>query len=325
MKFETLEKIKLGGATLTKRASHKAVVSSVALMTAFATITPAYATIDNTVTATGSSPGNVDDVTATADESVDVQDAAPVLLLTKSVQLPGGGAVPANAPEGTVVEYVFTVENTGNVTVTGVAVSELSFDGDSPINPAVSTGSTTLAPTETVTFTGTYTVTLGDIADQGGGDGTLDNNAEATGTAPDPAGGGATQTVTSNQDAASFDLEDANPSLDVLKLASAVNGAALADPDLANVQVGDVITYTYTVTNDGNVPVSAISLVDDVTAGTGADPVPALDGTTLVDNVPTGDSTDDALDNIFDVLGMGDSIQFTGTYTVTQDDVDTLQ
>ena len=322
MKFETIEKTNMGGVTLTKLVSNKIAVSAVAFMTAFAVVTPAWATIDNTVTATGSSPGGTGDVTDTADEEVDVEDAAPTLVLTKTVQLPGGGAVPPNAPEGTVVEYVFVVENTGNVTVTGVDISELSFDGDTPINPTT-TDSTTLAPTETATFTGTYTVTAGDISDEGGGDGAIDNNAEATGTAPDTAGG--TQTVTSNEDDATFDLEDAAASLNVDKLATLVNGAPLADPDVANVEAGDVITYTYTVTNDGNVPVSAVSLVDDVTAGSGADPVPALDGATLVDAAPLGDSTDDALDDIYDTLGVGDSVQFTGTYTVTQDDVDSLQ
>ncbi len=58
---------------------NKLVVSTVAIMTALAATTPAWSTIDNEVKVTGSSPGNTDDVTDTATEEVDVEDAAPTV------------------------------------------------------------------------------------------------------------------------------------------------------------------------------------------------------------------------------------------------------
>lgn len=312
--------------------------STLAMATVLATTVPAWSTIDNTVTATGSSPSGTNDVTDTASENVDVVDDAPALTLTKTVVDDGTGlALGADVPAGTVVRYVFTVVNSGNVTVTDIGINEISFDG-SP-SPTIGNESSTnvsgnstdatandgnwdsLAPGDEVVFTGTYTVTTADIAGQGGGDGNLDNDATASGDAPPSTGFG---TVTSPGDTASFDLEDVAATMTVAKLATELNAAPLADPDTANAAVGDVITYTYTVTNTGNVPITAISLSDNVTAGSGADPVPGSE-TLLTDNGTIGDSTDGGADGTWDTLGPGDVITFTGTYTVTQSDVDNLQ
>ncbi len=347
MNSDQTEQTKIGGVTLTRLVSKKAAVSTVALMTALAAVVPANATINNTVTASGEAPGGdpgnpADDITATADETVDVEDAAPVLVLTKTVTLADGVTpVPPDAPAGTNIQYQFAVQNTGNVTATAVNITEVAFDGGTTIDPTDATvtndfidGSTParitettndssdatagdgifdiLAPGDTITFTANYTITATDIANQGGGDGSLDNTAEATGTAADPAGPpGTTQTVTSNQSSAAVDLENANASLQVTKLAD----------DDTNVTVGQTITYTYVVTNNGNVPITDVSLADNVTAGTGGNPVPALQSLTNT----SGNSSDDAADNDVDVLAPGDFATFTGTYVVTQSDIDNLQ
>ena len=339
MKFETLEKTSIGGVTLTRLVSNKAAVSTIALMTAFAAVSPAWATIDNTVTATGSSPGNTDDVTNTADETVDVEDAAAALVVVKTVVDDATGLpLGADIPAGTVVRYEFAVENTGNVNVSNVNINEVSFDGDTSADPTDATVTTdtvdtstpartaettndstdgsagdgifdTLAPGDIITFTSTYTVTAGDVADQGGGDGTLDNEANASGVAPIVGGG--LGPVTSPNDTASFDLENAAPLLSVTKIAD----------DDTDVVVGQIITYTYVVSNDGNVPITEVTLSDNVTAGSGTAPVPTL--VTLTNT--SGNSSDDAADNDVDVLAPGDTATFTGTYVVTQDDIDNLQ
>lgn len=315
--------------------------STLAFATLLAATAPAWATIDNLVTATGSSPGNTDDVTATDTENVDVVDDTPALTLTKTVVDDATGlALGSDVPAGTVVRYVFTVVNSGNVTVSDIGINEISFDGG--ISPTIGNESSTnvsgnstdatandgnwdsLAPGDEVVFTGTYTVTTADISSQGGGDGNLDNNATASGDAPASTGFG---TVTSPGDTASFDLEDAAATLTVDKVATLLNGAALADPLTADAAVGDIITYTYTVTNTGNVPITNISLADSVTAGSGAAPTPSNE-TLLTDNGTLGDSDDTtsgANSGVWDLLGPGDVITFTGTYTVTQSDVDNLQ
>lgn len=318
MKFDTLEKTRIGGVTLTRLVSNKAAVSAIALMTAFAPIAPAWATIDNTVTATGDSPGNTDDVTATADETVDVEDAAPTLVVTKVAD------DVTDVPVGQTVTYTYTVENTGNVTLTNVGLSDAhEGTGSAPVpgsetlsTDAGTTGDSTdaasdgtwdtLAPGDIVTWTATYVVTAADLANQTDND--LDNTVTASAIPADGVLGG---TLTADEE---VDLVNQNASLAVTKVAD----------DDTDVVVGQVITYTYTVTNDGNVPVSNITLGDTVTAGSGTAPTPGGE-VLLTDNGTLGDSTDVAVDGSWDVLGVDDVITFTGTYTVTQDDVDNLQ
>jgi large repetitive protein len=90
-----------------------------------------------------------------------------------------------------------------------------------------------------------------------------------------------------------------------------------------NVVVGDVITYTYKILNDGNVTIHNISLAD-VHNASGSAPVPGSE--TLTDVPPLGNSTDATpSDGIWTDLAPGDTITFTATYTVTQSDVDNLQ
>ena len=181
MKFDTLETTKVGGVTLTRLVSNKAAVSAIALMTAFAPIAPAWATIDNTVTATGSSPGNTDDVTATADEEVDVEDDDPQAVTTKTATLLNGVAFTpgtANAQVGDVITYEYTFLNDGNVTITNISLADvhegngtLTQNNDETLTDNGAVGDSTdaiaangtwdsLAPGDLITLTSTYTCLL---------------------------------------------------------------------------------------------------------------------------------------------------------------------
>ena len=103
---------------------------------------------------------------------------------------------------------------------------------------------------------------------------------------------------------------------------STISVTKQADDD-TDVAVGQVITYTYVVTNTGNQVISNISLSDSH-GGSGPPPVPGSE--TLTTDVGTiGDSTDAASNGVWDTLGPGDQVTFTATYTVTQNDIDTLQ
>jgi len=109
------------------------------------------------------------------------------------------------------------------------------------------------------------------------------------------------------------DVVDAAPSLSVVKTADT------AGP----VNAGDIITYTFVVTNTGNVTITN-ARVDDTHNGSNAPLVPG--GETLTtDTAPLLDSTDAAANGVWDVIAPGDVITFTATYTVTQTDVDILQ
>ena len=105
---------------------------------------------------------------------------------------------------------------------------------------------------------------------------------------------------------------DPQPSLSMVKVADNPGPHA----------VGDVITYTYTVTNTGNTVVRDVSVND---THNGSDPAPVPGNESLsADNGASGDSLDAAVDGSWDVLAPGDVVTFTGTYTVTQTDVDNL-
>lgn len=301
---------------LSRLRNNRTLGPALAVLLAISTAKPAWATIDNTVTATGSSPGNTDDVTASDSLSVDVEDAAPSIAVTKTAD------VTSNVPVGDTVTYTYTVENTGNVTLASISLSE-SHEGSGPdpvpggmsqttdVSPTSDSSDgggdqvwDSLAPGDIITWTATYVITQEDLNTNGGGDNDIDNTVTATASSP---GNTDDVTLTASE---SVDIEDLNPSLQVVKSAN----------DTTDVALNQVITYTYTVTNNGNVPISNITL-NDVHGGSGPDPVPGNE-TILTDSPPTSDSSDAAVNGSWDVLSMGDVITFTATYTVTQTDID---
>lgn len=121
------------------------------------------------------------------------------------------------------------------------------------------------------------------------------------------------------------DVVAADPGLSVTKTANITSDAA----------VGDVITYTYVVSNTGNVALTSVALDDqhDSAAGTTALTVAGCSVTTDA-TVTSGASTLNANDTVivtgagndtFSTFGPGDVVTCTSTYTVTQADVDQLQ
>ncbi|MEP6828236.1 MAG: hypothetical protein ABJA10_09185, partial [Aestuariivirga sp.] len=87
---------------------------------------------------------------------------------------------------------------------------------------------------------------------------------------------------------------------------------------------GQTITYTYTVTNSGNVAVANVT-VGDTHNGTGVFTGPNSEILTT-DVAPAGDSSDGTANNgVWSLLGVGDTVTFNATYVVTQHDVDFLQ
>ena len=109
-------------------------------------------------------------------------------------------------------------------------------------------------------------------------------------------------------------LEDVTPGLSVIKESNKVG---------ERVNVNDVITYTYTVKNTGKSTISDVGLSDDH-RGEGAAPVPTF--SRIVENVdPQTDLDTTITDGKMASIGPGDTVEFTATYTVTQDDIDLLQ
>ena len=164
---------------------------------------------------------------ATDDETVNGTQT-PEIALVKTALDTDYAAV------GDTLDYEYLVTNTGNVSISGITVTDDKI-------ASISCPSTTLAPTASMTCTGTYTVTQADIDA-----GSVLNNADANGT---PAGG----TLTPAEDDATV-TGTQSPAMDIVKTALTTNYAA----------VGDTLDYEYLVTNTGNVTLtSSISVVDN--------------------------------------------------------------
>ncbi len=174
---------------------------------------------------------------------------------------------------GDVITYTYTLTNTGNVTLSG----PFSVTDDKatvvPDNPALMA----LAPGASATFSASYTITQADLDA-----GSVTNTARGKGFYGD-------DEVLSNFDDETV-TADQRPALTLLKKAAPATYDA----------VGDEITYTYTLTNSGNVTLSGPFTVEDDKATT-----------SRVGVVPDPD-----------VLAPGDDITFTATYVITQADLD---
>jgi uncharacterized repeat protein (TIGR01451 family) len=238
--------------------------------------------VDNTATVTGTPPVGdpiSDDDTVTVDlpstSSMSVDKSAGAI---DDIDSNGVDA-------GDTIAYSFEVTNTGNVTLTGVAVSD-------PMVGAVTCPTTTLAPGESITCSAdaVYLLTPADIDA-----GSVDNTATVTGTPPvgDPV---------SDDDTVTVDLPS-TPSISVVKSAGAV-----VDVDTNGIDAGDTIQYSFEVTNTGNVTLTGVA-VSDPLVGSVTCPT-----TTLA----PGDSTACTADNVY-VLTQADvdAGQVDNTATVT--------
>ena len=267
----------------------------------------AFAIITNTAQVSGSTPSGGTATSPPASETVTTVAPNPSLSVTKTGTLNDDDGRPGMTA-GDTIDYSVTVENTGNVGLTSVTVSDplvtLALTSGDVANAGV------LDTSETWTYTGSYTITQADLDGNGGGTGLISNTANVTANGP-----GASGTASDNDSFAVAITQ--SPSLSIVK--SAVISTDLGQPGRAD--LGDVITYSYAVTNNGNVTISGVSISD---AHGGSDPLPTPAGETITGDIsPTSDSTDvTGNDGTWSSLAPGDTVTFTTTYTVTQIDVD---
>jgi uncharacterized repeat protein (TIGR01451 family) len=211
-------------------------------VTATATYTVRQADVDagavrNTATATGTPPTGSAVTASSGQVSVATAAAAPALTTTKSATGGGGGV-------GSTVTYSFRATNSGNVTLTGVAIAD-PLPGLGALQYSWPGAAGTLAPGQSVTAVADYTVTQADV-----NRGSITNVASASGT-----GGGAT--VSAASPSVVTPTVTAAPAIAVTK-SGAVAGSGT---------VGDVVTFVFTVRNAGNVTLTGVGLADPLLAG----------------------------------------------------------
>ncbi|PJT20108.1 hypothetical protein CN878_17390 [Ochrobactrum sp. 695/2009] len=243
-----------------------------------ANYTPVQEEIDagqvvNTAIATGTPPSGPP-VKSEPDTELVPPDLVPGLTIDKEGALNdsnGNGLLDL----GETISYSFLVRNTGSVTLKNVTVNDPLVQ--------VTEEPQTLGPRGTFTFHGTYTPTQVDIDA-----GKVENTATATGVSP--SGGvveSAPDTVIITADTTSGLTIDKQGELNDL------NGNNVAD-------VGEQISYTFTVKNTGKVTMTNVSIDDPMLAKNGVQISPASVAT----------------------LAPGAQATFTATYTVVQSDVD---
>ena len=222
----------------------------------------------NTASVSGTPP--IGPVVTDDDDDERLLPKDPSISLTKTGSLSLGSDGVANV--GDKILYSFTVENTGNVTLTNITIEDDKVEilGE-PI---------TLIPgqSNSTNFSATYTLTQEDI-----NAGTFTNTAYVTGLDPD------SQAVYDNDD----DIQSLPPvpRLELKKTSSLDAGFdGLINP-------GDVITYSFTITNTGNVTLSNVTLSDSKVTLVGG-PIPSL------------------------APGASDSSTYSARYILTQADID---
>ncbi len=223
---------------------------------------------DNTATAIGDDPNG--DPVSDDDDHSEPLNGIPAIDLVKDGSLDdnGNGATP-----GDLINYTFVVTNIGNVPLTNVTVTD-------PLVSPIACPQTTLVPAESMTCIGSYAIAQADIDA-----GVRDNTATATGDDP-------------NGDTVTDDDSHSEPIAQIPDINLIKDGLLdVGDDGVAN--VGDVIEYTFVLTNTGDVTVSAASITDPM--------VPTI-------TCPSG--------NPIPSLEPGASETCTGIYAITQADID---
>ena len=236
--------------------------------------------VTDTATATGTDTAGRTSPASAPSTATPTTPAAPTVTMTKIGDASTGDTNSLRV--GETIAYSYLVTNTGNVDLTSVAVDDPSLGSvtcPTPVNPGLPPGGS-----ETCTADETHTVTQADVDA-----GQVTDTATASGI--DTAG------AASPTSAPSTDLipQPAQPVVAIDKTATVAPSA-----DQAAAKVGDSISYTYLVTNTGNVDLTSLA-VDDPSLGAVTCPSPASPGL---------------------APGASETCTADETHTVTQADVD---
>ena len=188
---------------------------------------------------------------------------------------------------GDIIHYTILVDNNGNTSLTGITVSDPLLSNEAPtvgidgFNIGDTDKDNELDPTETWTYTGSYTITQDDLDA-----GKVDNTATADSTETTPV-----------NDSVSVDADQS--------FILAIDKSATESSFDA---VGDIIHYTILVDNNGNTSLTGITV---------SDPLLSNEAPTLgADNIHNiGDIDNDG------ELDPTETWTYTGSYTITQDDL----
>ena len=244
--------------------------------------------LTNTATASAATAGSAAPVASPPDSAtVPVVASHPAISITKrgaAADSNGSGLV---GDVGDLISYQFTITNTGDTRLTGVNMTD-ALVGLSPIVYGAWPGAVgDLQPMESVNAYASYAIQDADVAAT-----KVDN--QATASANTLAG----VTPTAQSPLVSIPTVASQPKLAISKVAVVTD----TNTSGTNGDAGDVISYTLTVSNVGNVQLSGVSIIDPLSGLSALSiqwPNPALPG----------------------VLKKGAKAVATATYTIQTSDV----
>lgn len=277
-------------------------------------------TLENTATVIGKNNANenITDVSGTDTNNDDITTITlptnPAIEATKISSITDNGDGQNGIDDE--VHFTITLENTGNVTLSNVSLTDTFVDalGNSlslttpPVFESADQGSVegTLQVGELATYTATYTIAQ-QVIDAGG----LRNSVLARGDSPD---GSQVTDVSDNGDDTDGNTTDddttidfsENPSIEATKI------AAVTDNGDGQMGLGDLVNFKITVQNTGNVTLRNVILTDTFEDILGQ-PLALLTG-------PAFDQSDQG--SIEGMLQVGEIATYNATYTITQQAVD---
>ena len=282
----------------------------------------------NTVMATASSPQNTNDVSDRSDNGDDsdgeTQDDNTVVNLSRSSELEAtktASVMDNNSSSSTdlgdTIVYTITVENKGNVTLSSVGLTDTLLDGNgSPLSltsgptftsSTSSSSEGTLLVGETATYTASYTIIQAALDT-----GSISNSVLVTGSSPGQSNN-VTDTSDDGDDSDGNTTDDTtditiskNPSIEVTKT------SAITDNGDGVVGKGDVVQYSISVVNDGNVTLSSLSVADVLSDASGS--ILSLDSGPSFSGSSQGSAQG--------TLKVGETANYSALYIITQAAVD---
>jgi uncharacterized repeat protein (TIGR01451 family) len=203
-------------------------------MTCTATGTASDGQFVNIATVNATPPGGLDAGSDT--DPSHYFGAEPAIDLEKLTNGEDADAEPGpSVLVGEPITWTYVITNSGNVTLTAITLV------DDPA-AAIDCPRQSLAPEETMTCTATEAASVGQFV----------NIATVNATPP-----GGLDAVSDTDPSHYFGID---PAIDLEKLTNGEDADAEPGP---SVLVGEPITWTYVITNTGNVTISAVTLVDD--------------------------------------------------------------
>jgi gliding motility-associated-like protein/uncharacterized repeat protein (TIGR01451 family) len=205
------------------------------------------------------------------------------------------------------IEYTITVENTGDIALENLTITDVITDNVGNSLSLVSgpffAGSTVnsaegkLKVGEVASYKAYYIITQ-QAVDAGG----VVNNVNATANVP-----GSTSIVSDDLDTPTITTITEDPEIEVIKT------AIISDNGDGVTGLGDTIDYTIRISNTGNVTLNSLTLIDTITDATGV----ALASSPLVTSFVSSDQNSTAGN-----LAVGETATYTTSYVIDQNAVD---